>query len=168
MIPHPAELPLEKLLADCDVAFLRRSGPGGQHRNKVETAVQLTHRPTGVRAEASERRSQIENRVAALFRLRVNLALKVRLQWLAGQSPSPLWRSRCHDGRLGVSPTHNDFPALLAEALDAIAASNYDPRPASESLGCAPSQLVKFLKKEPAALTLVNQMRLQQGEHLLR
>jgi hypothetical protein len=168
MIPHPAELPLEKLLADCDVAFLRRSGPGGQHRNKVETAVQLTHRPTGVRAEASERRSQIENRVAALFRLRVNLALKVRLQRLVGQSPSTLWQSRCHDGRLDVSPTHNDFPALLAEALDAIAAGNYDPRPAAASLRCAPSQLVKFLKKEPAALTLVNQQRLQQGEHLLR
>ena len=50
---HPAAHDLERLLADCDVRFTRRSGPGGQNRNKVETAVVLTHRPTGLVAEAT-------------------------------------------------------------------------------------------------------------------
>ncbi|MFN5707736.1 MAG: peptide chain release factor family protein, partial [Planctomycetota bacterium] len=62
MASHPASLPEEKLLADCDVVRTRRGGPGGQHRNKVETAVVITHRPSGVSAEANERRSQAENR----------------------------------------------------------------------------------------------------------
>ena len=36
---HPAALPFDALLKECEVRRLRRSGPGGQHRNKVETAV---------------------------------------------------------------------------------------------------------------------------------
>ena len=35
---HPAELPIPELLRQCEVVHTRRSGPGGQHRNKVETA----------------------------------------------------------------------------------------------------------------------------------
>jgi protein subunit release factor B len=72
---HPAATRPEQLLAECEARRLRRSGPGGQHRNKVETAVSLRHLPTGVCAEANERRSQAQNRSTALFRLRVNLAL---------------------------------------------------------------------------------------------
>ena len=48
---HPASLDDDRLLAECDQSFLRRSGPGGQNRNKVETAVVLRHRPTGLIAE---------------------------------------------------------------------------------------------------------------------
>ena len=92
---HPAADSPEQLLAHCDVRRLRRSGPGGQHRNKVETAVSLHHLPTGVRAEASERRSQAQNQSVALFRLRVNLALEVRRPCGPDNVPSLLWQSRC-------------------------------------------------------------------------
>ena len=40
-IAHPADLAPEQLIEQCDIRFLRRSGPGGQHSNKVSTAVQL-------------------------------------------------------------------------------------------------------------------------------
>ena len=49
-------------------------GPGGQHRNKTESAVRLTHPPTGVTVTATERRSQHENREVALERLRERIA----------------------------------------------------------------------------------------------
>ncbi|HYW80276.1 MAG TPA: peptide chain release factor-like protein, partial [Thermoguttaceae bacterium] len=75
---HPAALPADALFEQCDMRRLRRSGPGGQHRNKVETAVVLTHRPTGISAEANERRSQAQNRNVAIARLRMNLALGIR------------------------------------------------------------------------------------------
>jgi hypothetical protein len=166
---HPADLSADELLAECDVRFVRRSGPGGQHRNKVSTGAVLLHKPTGVKAEASERRSQAENRDVALSRLRIRLALEVRIGREPGSVPSALWRSRLSGGgRIAVSPTHEDFPALLAEAIDTLAACDFDPKPASEALGCSVSQLVKLLQKEPQAMTQVNRQRQQRGEHPLR
>ena len=54
---------------DCDIDFFIASGPGGQHRNKVETGVRLVHRPTGTTVTATERRSQNANREAAFERM---------------------------------------------------------------------------------------------------
>lgn len=164
---HPAAAPPEALAADCDVRFTRRSGPGGQNRNKVETAVVLTHRPTRLSAEASERRTQGENLRVARFRLRLVLALEVRRPIGPDAAASDLWRARCRGGRLVVSPSHDDFPTLLAEALDWLWASTFDPRPAAAGLGCSASQLVKLLRDEPRALRLVNQNRQQAGLHAL-
>jgi protein subunit release factor B len=63
----------EEILADCDVETLKGSGPGGQHRNKTESAVRLFHRPTGLKAQAGERRSQGQNMGVAVERLRALL-----------------------------------------------------------------------------------------------
>ena len=66
-------LEADALLAKCDVDVYTGGGPGGQHRNKTESAVRLTHPPTGVTVTATERRSQHENREVALERLRERL-----------------------------------------------------------------------------------------------
>ncbi len=63
-----------RLLLECDVELFIGSGPGGQHRNKTESAVRLRHRPSGIVAIAAERRSQFQNRNRALRRLRQKLA----------------------------------------------------------------------------------------------
>ena len=44
------------LLADCDVHIYKASGPGGQHRNKVSSAVRLRHRPTATTAHGDPAR----------------------------------------------------------------------------------------------------------------
>lgn len=163
---HPAAIDPDRLAADCEFKATRRSGPGGQNRNKVETAVILTHRPTGIVAEAAERRSQGENRREALFRLRLKLAVEVRSP--AGEAPSPLWKSRLRGGRIVVSPEHDDFPALLSEALDALAARDDDVKEAAAVLGCSASQLVKLLAAEPRALVELNARRAAKGLHPLR
>jgi protein subunit release factor B len=72
----PLPLSLLKLKAQCDVETYRASGPGGQHRNKTESAVRMTHRPTGIVRVATEHRSQLLNRKLALER--IWLALEAR------------------------------------------------------------------------------------------
>jgi ribosome-associated protein len=64
----------EALLAACEETFYVGGGPGGQHRNKTESGVRLRHLPTGIVVTATERRSQLQNRGAALERLRARLA----------------------------------------------------------------------------------------------
>ena len=61
------------LLAQCEVQAHRASGPGGQHRNKAETAVRLVHLPTGVTVEGKDERSRTQNLRIALGRLREKL-----------------------------------------------------------------------------------------------
>ncbi len=164
--PHPATLDPDDLLRDCDVTRTRGSGPGGQHRNKVETAVVLTHRPTGVTAQASERRSQEANRKVAAFRLRVNLARHVRTT--PGPTPSPTWAGRVKARRLAINPSHDNFPALLAEALDHLHRHRGHPAPAAAALGVSATQLVKLLRHDPRALDQINTLRAARGDHPLR
>jgi len=154
---HPAALPAEALLAQCDETRTRRGGPGGQHRNKVETAVVLVHRPTGLSAEAAERRSQAENRRVALRRLRLVLAVGHRAPAAAG--PSPRWTARLRGRLLAISADHDDYPALVAEALDQLAAVGFEIRPAAERLAASMSQLVKLFRRQPAAWVALNRLR---------
>ena len=59
---------------DLVVTFYKSSGPGGQKKNKTESAVRIKHLPTGIIVTAAESRSQHENREKALERLRGRLA----------------------------------------------------------------------------------------------
>jgi hypothetical protein len=165
---HPAALPIDLLLRNCETRRSRRSGPGGQHRNKVETAIVLVHRPTGIKSEASERRSQHENKLMAVYRLRVNLALQLRCERQDGAVPSTLWQSRRRGKQMQVNPHHHDFPALLAEALDVVAAEAYNVASAARQLGVSTSQMVRFLQQEPRAFEQVNRERHQRGLRELR
>jgi hypothetical protein len=156
---HPATFDIDALLKQCQIGRSRCSGPGGQHRNKVETAVLITHTATGVTGSASERRSQADNRRVALFRLRLNLALEVR---------SPKESTPSGRFRVPVNSEHDDFPAVLAAALDAVDHHAYDVKAAAGQLGCSMSQLLKLLNADPRALKQVNVQRQQRDLRPLR
>lgn len=159
---HPAAFPSVDLLRACDETRTRRSGPGGQHRNKTETAVVLRHRATGITAEASERRSQAENRMVALKRLRLTLALEHRTP-ADPAGPSQLWRSRTRGRQLVIGPAHDDFPAMIAEALDHLHCAAFDMPTVAGRLGVSTTQLVRLFKRAPAAWTALGRLRATLG-----
>ncbi len=61
------------LLTECRIETFRAGGPGGQHQNKTESGVRLTHLPTGISVTARDSRSQHRNRRIAVDRLRAAL-----------------------------------------------------------------------------------------------
>jgi len=164
---HPASLPPADLLKHVIESRTRRSGPGGQHRNKVQTAIVLVHTPTGISAEGSERRSQLENRQVALNRLRMKLAIEHRTP-ASPSGPSDLWLSRVRGQKLVISAGHPDFPALLSEALDRLNETGWHTSPAAQKLDVSTSQLIGLFKKCPAAWARVNKHRLGMGLGVLK
>ncbi len=175
--PHPACMEIETLLAQCDRRLARTGGPGGQHRNRVDSKVILMHRPTGIESAAGERRSATDNLPVAIRRMRLTLAIQVRTPVPLGEIGSELWRARRRQvrdasgrvsGRISCSPEHHDFPSLLAEALDVMAAAGWDPKRAALRLDVTMSQLVRLIKDYPPALEMVNRERAKHGEHGLK
>jgi len=156
----------QKLMAECEVHIHRTGGPGGQHRNKVATAVRLCHRPSGFVVTATERRSQRENKSNALDRLREAIAVGIR-------QPPPgkvVWPEsvQLRGGRLKVSAKNPAYWHVLALTLDELAVAEGQLRKAADHLGVSTSSLTRFWADAPKAWTVANRIRQSAGLSPLR
>lgn len=81
------DTPVAMQWKESDLKFetTRASGPGGQHVNKVETAVRATHLPSGLQVLAMDSRSQLQNRKASVERLRVKFEQWATMQLKTAQ-----------------------------------------------------------------------------------
>ena len=73
VLPEAEDVEVEINPADITVESCKSSGAGGQHINKTESAVRITHKPTGIVIECQEERSQFKNRDKALKMLKTKL-----------------------------------------------------------------------------------------------
>ena len=147
------------LLAECDVATYRASGPGGQHRNKVESAVRLRHRPTGVTVIAEESRSQAENRVRALRRLRRALALRVRHPLEAEGAPAAVQAAIDRAGRLRIGQRDVRYLPAAAAVLDLLQALEGSVSAVAERLGLTTGNVSTFLTDDEDVYVEANRIR---------
>lgn len=148
------------LLRDCVESYYRATGPGGQHRNKVETAVRLLHRPSGVTARAVESREREVNRRSALHRLRMTQALQLRRSFDLKDPtlPAELLAQRTNQGRLSVKQGNPVYPLIVAVALDALQAAEGSYAVAARALGLTTSQLIRFLQADPQVWRTLSQL----------
>ena len=159
----------ERLLAACTVETYRASGPGGQHRNKTESAIRLTHRPTGVVVTATERRSQHENRHRAVERLRVAIALEVREPSPADSPlPAALRQALADPAWPRLSHKREGYLAAAAAVLDIVEACEGKMSDAALRLGVATASLVKFLRLDDGLWEMAGRIRRRFGHATLR
>lgn len=94
--------------SDFIITYFRASGPGGQHRNKVETAVRIKDKITGLVAEAKDSRSQSDNTKSAFLKL-VKLIIK---------HYEDLQIDKSRDTNLGWDKKIRTYHAIRGEVLD--------------------------------------------------
>lgn len=158
------------LLSQSEVDTYRARGPGGQKRNKTDSAVRLRHRPTRLMVVAVESRSQHENRARALKRLRQAIALHVRAPVDVGTyRPGPVV-AECliRGGRLQVGVRDRRYNHVVAEILDLLHACDGRVSAVADKLGVSTGNLVAFLHRDVKLYARVNQMRAAAGIKPLR
>jgi hypothetical protein len=153
----------EALIAQCEVDRYRASGPGGQHRNKTESAVRLRHKPSGVSAIGEDSRSQAENKLHAVRRLRAAIALEVREPVaLDGYAPSPRLAALVAGGTapLGAKTRlTGDYWAAIAELLDLLVAGDLEIGTTAQRLGITTGAMSKLLLHDDQVARVVNDLR---------
>ncbi|XP_065849993.1 uncharacterized protein [Euphorbia lathyris] len=162
----------EELMKQCDMTTFKSSGPGGQHRNKRETAVRLKHLPTGVVSQAGEDRSQHMNRTSALRRLRSLLALKVRnpVDITAYSPPQELLQIlplkstvRTSDSGPQIGHKNPKFVLGMQALLDLMFAVDGSISEAAKLLGLSTGALSRLILSDDSLRMAVNDLRSSKG-----
>jgi hypothetical protein len=158
----------DALIAQCEVDRYRASGPGGQHRNKTESAVRLRHKLTGISAIGEDSRSQSENKLHAVRRLRSAIALQVR-EPTSGVSPRLAKFVAAGTAPLGAKTRlTGEFWASIGELLDLLVANQLEIGTTAQQLGITTGALSKLLLHDEHVARALNDLRRSKGMRPLR
>ena len=154
----------DELMRQSRLELFRGSGPGGQKRQKTSNSVRLTHVPTGIHVVAGESRSQAENKMRALRRLRLKLATDIRERIDVVNFESPDWFLEIRqDNRIAASHRHLFYAPAAGLLLDLLKGMNGNPSSVATMLGVSTTAVIRFLEAEPILWTEANRIRAQLG-----
>lgn len=132
----------DRLLSRCKIEKIQSSGPGGQKRNRVYSAVRLSLEMDGKKYQgvSSEERSVQKNQEKALQNLRLELALQIpREKPEEGMDPARF--------RIQSSLNHFDFPITVFIFLCILDENKGDMEATALKLGVSKTALTRFLKR---------------------
>lgn len=164
---HWLSLTDAQLLASCEEDYYRASGPGGQKRNKTESAVRLRHAPTGQIVVATESRSRQENRDRALKRMRESIALRVR-QPITEDTVPDVVATACSQGDIRIGIKSPAFLPVAAYVLDLMETHQGRLSDMVDPLGVVTAQIVKFLNAKETLWQEAQQIRQRHSLPLLK
>ncbi len=138
VLPEAEEIDVDLRPEDLEFDTFRAGGPGGQHMQKNDTAVRITHKPTGITAASRDERSQLRNREKALVVLRARIyeqrqreqqekmAAERKAQVKSGDRSEKVRtynfpQDRVTDHRVGL--TLHNLPAILAGEIEPLIAA---------------------------------------------
>jgi len=111
---HTFETDPEILKKQVVIETYRSKGPGGQRKNKTETAVRLKHLPSGITVVAAEQRTQSQNLRQAFARLRMRLARLNRPRKRRIPTSTPV---KAHERRIGEKKLHSKVKSFRQRPL---------------------------------------------------
>jgi protein subunit release factor B len=158
----PYALPDAELLAQCRIDTFRSGGAGGQHVNKTESAVRLTHVASGTVAQSQDERDRLRNQTDALRHLRLRLAITLR-----GLAEAA-WLEKYRRGRqLQLGPNAQEFHLVVATVLDALERHAGGLSAAALELQISSSQIAKLLTANKEVHAAANALRSRHGQGVI-
>jgi hypothetical protein len=157
-MPAPYALSDSELLAQCRIDTFRAGGAGGQHVNKTDSAVRLTHLASGTTAQSQNERDRLRNQTDALRHLRLRMALTMRGLAEVG------WLDRYRQGRqLRLGPRAQDYHLVVATVLDVLERHVGGLSTTAQELNISASQIAKLLTADKEVHAATNALRARHG-----
>ncbi len=148
----------QELMEQCVLDKFRASGPGGQKKNKTDSAVRIRHVSSGLVGLSSESRSQHINRVYALRRLRLKIALTLRSNPPNVRSELEKFVQQTKNSSFTLNTRNSKYSIIVASLFDELSANNWKVSLTAKKIGVTSSSLNKFLRSNPELWRALNNL----------
>ncbi|MBG92969.1 MAG: hypothetical protein CL792_03215 [Chloroflexi bacterium] len=148
----------QELMEQCVLDKFRASGPGGQKKNKTDSAVRIRHVSSGLVGFSSESRSQHINRVYALRRLRLKIALTLRSNPPNVRSELEKFVQQTKNSSFTLNTRNSKYSIIVASLFDELSANNWKVSLTAKKIGVTSSSLNKFLRSNPELWRALNNL----------